>query len=42
MATQYTYDGDNHVLTVKADEPGSAYQETEYVYGVTTDSGKRH
>ncbi len=24
VATQYTYDGDNHVLTVTADEPGGA------------------
>ncbi len=39
VATQYTYDGDNHVLTVTADEPGGAYQTTEYVYGVTTSGG---
>jgi RHS repeat-associated protein len=40
VATEYTYDGDNHVLTVKADEPGgTSYQETEYVYGVTTATG---
>ncbi len=39
MATQYTYDGDNNVLTVTADEPGGAYQTTEYVYGVTTSGG---
>jgi RHS repeat-associated protein len=39
VATQYTYDGDNHVLTVTADEPGGAYQTTQYVYGVTTATG---
>ena len=39
VATQYTYDGDDHVLTVTADEPGGAYQTTQYVYGVTTASG---
>ncbi len=39
VATQYTYDGDNNVLTVTADEPGGAYQTTEYVYGVTTSGG---
>ncbi len=39
VATQYTYDGDNNVLTVTADEPGGAYQTTEYVYGVTTGGG---
>ena len=39
VATEYTYDGDNHVPTVQADEPGGAYQTTQYVYGVTTASG---
>src|ERR1019366_2166025 len=39
VATEYTYDGDNHVLTVQADEPNGAYQRTQYVYGVTTASG---
>ena len=39
VATEYTYDGDNNVLTVTADEPSSGYQETEYVYGVTTSGG---
>ena len=39
VATQFTYDGDNNLLTVTADEPGGAYQETEYVYGVTTGGG---
>jgi RHS repeat-associated protein len=39
VATQYTYDGDNHVLTVTADEPSGSYQKTQYVYGVTTATG---
>jgi YD repeat-containing protein len=39
VATEYTYDGDNHVLTVQADEPGGSYQRTQYVYGVTTATG---
>jgi YD repeat-containing protein len=39
VATEYTYDGDNHVLTVQADQPGGAYQRTAYVYGVTTAGG---
>jgi RHS repeat-associated protein len=37
--TEYTYDGDNHVLTVKADMPGALYETTGYVYGVTTATG---
>src|SRR5262249_17217666 len=36
VATDYTYDGGNHVLTVRADEPGGAYETTPYVYGVST------
>jgi RHS repeat-associated protein len=39
QTTQYTYDGDNHVLTVKAIEPSSAYETTQFVYGVTTSGG---
>ena len=39
IATEYTYDGDNHVLTVQADEPGGAFERTQYVYGVSTSSG---
>jgi uncharacterized delta-60 repeat protein/RHS repeat-associated protein len=35
QTTSYTYDGDNHVLTMKAELPGSAYQTTQYVYGVS-------
>jgi RHS repeat-associated protein len=37
--TEYGYDGSNHVVFVQADEPGGAYQKTQYVYGVTTASG---
>jgi RHS repeat-associated protein len=36
VATEYTYDGSGHVLTVQADEPGGAYQRTQYVYGVSS------
>jgi RHS repeat-associated protein len=39
VATEYTYDGSGHTLTVKADLPGGLYQTTQYVYGVTTGSG---
>jgi RHS repeat-associated protein len=39
VATEYTYDGDNHVLTVQAYQPGGGYQRTAYVYGVTTAGG---
>ena len=39
VATEYGYDGDGNVTYVKADEPGGAYQETLYVYGVTTTGG---
>jgi RHS repeat-associated protein len=37
--TEYTYDGDNHVLTQKADLPGGAFQTTQNVYGVSTSTG---
>jgi RHS repeat-associated protein len=38
--TQYTYDGDNHVLTQTAVQPaGTPSQTTQYVYGVTTAGG---
>jgi RHS repeat-associated protein len=36
---EYTYDGDNHVLTVKLDLPSTAYETTQFVYGVTTSGG---
>ena len=39
ITTEYTYDGDNHVLTVQADEPGGAFERTQYVYGVSTSGG---
>src|SRR5438874_7205226 len=35
---QYTYDGDDHVLTQKAMLPSSAFQTTQYVYGEATQS----
>jgi YD repeat-containing protein len=37
--TQYSYDGDNNLLTYTAVEPGGASQVTRYVYGSTTASG---
>jgi RHS repeat-associated protein len=37
--TEFTYDGDGHTLTVKADLTSGAYEETEYVYAVTTSGG---
>jgi RHS repeat-associated protein len=38
--TAYTYDGDNHVLTVQAVMPaGMPSQTTQYVYSVTTANG---
>src|SRR5262249_19070744 len=36
VTTEYTYDGDGHMLTYKADLPSSAFQKTQYDYGVTT------
>jgi RHS repeat-associated protein len=36
--TEYTYDGDNHTLTVQVDLTGGGYEKTQYVYGVTTSS----
>jgi RHS repeat-associated protein len=37
--TEFTYDGDGNLLTLQADQPGGAFQRTQYVYGVTTASG---
>jgi YD repeat-containing protein len=37
--TEYTYDGAGHTLTVKADEPGSLVETTQFVYGVSTTAG---
>jgi len=39
VATEFTYDGDNNLLTLQADLPNGAYQQTKYVYGVTTAGG---
>jgi RHS repeat-associated protein len=40
VATLYTYDGDNHTLTITAEQPlGTPSQTTAYVYGVTTAGG---
>ncbi len=39
QVTQYTYDGDDNLLTQTAVLPGGATQETQYVYGVTTAGG---
>jgi len=37
--TEYTYDGDGNMLTLKAWLTGGAYQKTEWVYGVTPSQG---
>jgi RHS repeat-associated protein len=37
--TEYTFDGNNHTLTIKADMPAGAYETTQYVYGVTVTGG---
>jgi YD repeat-containing protein len=37
--TEYTYDGMDHTLTLQADLPSGAYQQTKWVYGVTTGGG---
>jgi len=37
--TEYTYDGSDHILTMKATLPSSAFQTTQHVYGVTTGAG---
>jgi RHS repeat-associated protein len=34
--TEYTYDGSNQMLTLQADLAGSAYEQTKWLYGVTT------
>src|SRR5579885_3788037 len=39
VSTNYYYDGNNNVTYVQANEPGGAYQETRYLYGVTTAGG---
>jgi RHS repeat-associated protein len=35
QTTDYTYDGDDHVLTMTAKLPGDAFQTTEYIYDAT-------
>jgi YD repeat-containing protein len=39
IETNYYYDGDNNLIYEFAYEPGYSYQETRYVYGVTTAGG---
>src|SRR5262249_19935723 len=34
--TEYSYDGSSHMLTLQADLANSAYQQTKFIYGVTT------
>jgi RHS repeat-associated protein len=36
--TEYTYDGSSNMLTLQADLASSAYEQTKFVYGVTTTS----
>ena len=37
--TEYTYDGMDHVVTLQADSPSGTYQQTKWIYGVTTAGG---
>jgi RHS repeat-associated protein len=37
--TNYTYDGDGHMLTLQAIETGGASETTKWIYGVTTAGG---
>jgi len=37
--TEYTFDGSNHVLTLKAVLPAGVFQQTQYVYAATTSGG---
>jgi RHS repeat-associated protein len=39
ISTEYGYDGNDNTIYVRADEPGGSYQQTNYVYGVTTGTG---
>ncbi|HEY7312113.1 MAG TPA: hypothetical protein VH643_22300 [Gemmataceae bacterium] len=39
VTTEYGYDGNNNTIYVRADEPNNTYQQTNYVYGVTTTGG---
>src|SRR5262249_25968610 len=37
--TEYTYDGNSNMLTLQADLANSAYEQTKWIYGVTTAGG---
>jgi YD repeat-containing protein len=37
--TEMTYDGDNNLVTVQADQPGGGAEITKYLLGVTTSGG---
>jgi YD repeat-containing protein len=37
--TEFSYDGDSNMLTLQADLAGSAYEQTKWIYGVTTSGG---
>jgi RHS repeat-associated protein len=37
--TEYSYDGDSNMLTLQADLAGGAYEQTKWIYGVTTSGG---
>lgn len=34
--TEFTYDGDGHMLTLQADLVGGAFEQTKWIYGVST------
>src|SRR5262249_15375725 len=38
-ATDYTYDGDDHILTMTAELPDDKFQKTQYVYNATQSGG---
>jgi hypothetical protein len=37
--TEYSYDGSSHMLTLQADLANSAYEQTKWIYGITTSGG---
>jgi RHS repeat-associated protein len=37
--TEYTYDGDGHMLTLQADLAGGGFEKTQWTYGVSTGGG---
>ncbi len=39
VSTEFTYDGMDHTVTLQADLPSGAYQQTKWIYGVTTAGG---